>query len=48
MEDLLRSEGLYRITLGIETTPDEDKKKVKWENKNDQACGLQECPFFQI
>jgi hypothetical protein len=40
MEDLLRSKGLYRITLGIEATPDEDEKKVKWENKNDQAHGL--------
>ena len=40
MEDLLRSKGLYKITLGIETTPDDDKKKDKWENKNDQDHGL--------
>ena len=40
MEDLLRSKGLYRITLGIETAPDEDEKQAKWENKNDQAHGL--------
>jgi hypothetical protein len=40
MEDLLRSKGLYRITLGTETAPDEDEKKAKWENKNDQARGL--------
>ena len=33
MEDLLRSKGLYKITLGIETTPDEDEKKSKWEKK---------------
>ena len=40
MEDLLRSKGFYKITLGIETAPDDDEKKVKWENKNDQALGL--------
>ena len=31
MEDLLRSKGLYKITLGIETAPDEDEKKAKWD-----------------
>ena len=40
IEDLLRSKGLYKITLGTKTAPDEDEKKVKWENKNDQAHGL--------
>ena len=35
MEDLLRSKGLYRITLGTEATPDENEKQAKWENKND-------------
>ena len=40
MEDLLRSKGLYIITLGTEASPDEDEKQAKWENKNDQACGL--------
>ena len=40
MEDLLRSKGLYRITLGTEATPDEDEKQAKRENKNDQAHGL--------
>ena len=40
MEDILRSKGLYRITLGIETAQDDDEKKAKWENKNDQAHGL--------
>ena len=33
VEDLLRSKELYRITLGTETAPDGDEKKVKWENK---------------
>jgi hypothetical protein len=28
-EDLLRSKGLYRITLGNETTPTDADKKVK-------------------
>ena len=40
MEDLLRTKGLYRITLGTEVAPDEDEKQAKWENKNDQARGL--------
>ena len=40
MEDLLRSKGLYKITLGIETSPYEDENKAKWQNKNDQAHGL--------
>jgi hypothetical protein len=37
MEDLLRSKGLYRITLGKETTPSDDDKKAKWDNRNDKA-----------
>ena len=40
MEDLLRSKGLYRITLGTEVALDEDEKQVKWKNKNDQARGF--------
>ena len=40
MEDLLRSKGLYIITLGIETILDDEKKISKWDNKNDQAHGL--------
>ena len=40
MEDLLRSKGLYRITLGKETTPTDVDKKAKWDNRNDEACGL--------
>ena len=40
MKDLLRSKGLYKITLGTKTAPDEDENKAKWENKNDQAHGL--------
>ena len=33
MEDLLRSKGIYRITLGTEVGPDEDEKQAKWEKK---------------
>ena len=40
MEDLLRSKGLYRITLGTEAAPLDALKRVKWDNKNDSARGL--------
>jgi hypothetical protein len=40
MEDLLRSKGLYQITLGKEKEPTDDDKKVKWANRSDEAHGL--------
>jgi hypothetical protein len=40
MEDLLRSKGLYQITLGKEIEPIDVDKKFKWSNKNDVARGL--------
>jgi hypothetical protein len=40
MEDLLRSKGLYQITLGNEKEPIDVDKKVKWANRSDEACGL--------
>jgi hypothetical protein len=40
MEDLLRSKGLYRITLGKEKGPTDADKKYKWDNRNDEARGL--------
>ena len=40
MKDLLRSKGLYWITLGKELEPTDDEKKVKWDNRNDEARGL--------
>ena len=40
MEDVLRSRGLFRITSGKETEPTNDDKKIKWENRCDEACGL--------
>jgi hypothetical protein len=33
MENLLRSKGLYRITLGRKNAPDDYGKKPKWEKK---------------
>ena len=41
MENLLRSKGFYRITLGTKiASTDDEAKVVKWDNKNDQAHGL--------
>jgi hypothetical protein len=40
MEDLLRSKGLYQITLGKGTTPTDADKKSKWDNRNEEAHGL--------
>lgn len=40
MEDLLRSKGLYWITLGKEKEPIDDDTKSKWANRSDEACGL--------
>jgi len=40
MEDSLRSKGLYRITVGIDPTPLDNQRQVKWLNKNDEARGL--------
>ena len=40
MEDLLRSKGMYQITLGNEATPTDDNKKSKWDNRNEEARGL--------
>ena len=38
--DLLKSKGLYRIASGQETKPKDEDKVAKWENRQDQACGL--------
>jgi hypothetical protein len=40
MEDVLRSKGLYQITLGKEQEPTYDENKVEWDNKSDEAHGL--------
>jgi hypothetical protein len=50
MEDLLTSKGLYQITLGKETSPTDDDKKAKWDNRNDKACeliGISISPFLR-
>jgi hypothetical protein len=39
VEDVLRSKGLYQITLGKEKEPTNDEKRAKWDNKNGEACG---------
>ena len=39
MEDVLRR-GLFRINSSKETKPTDDDKKIKWENRCDEACGL--------
>jgi hypothetical protein len=40
MEDLLRSKGLYRITLGKEEESTDANTKFKWDNRNDEAHGI--------
>jgi hypothetical protein len=40
MEDLLRSNGLYRITLGKEKEPTNHDNKFKWANRSDESRGL--------
>ena len=40
MEDLLRSKGLYQITLEKEKEPIDDNKKVKWANRSGEPRGL--------
>ena len=40
IEDLLRSQMIYRKTLGKKTVLDDEKKIAKWDKKNDQAHGL--------
>ena len=40
MEDVLWSRGIFRITLGKETEPTDDDKKIKWANICDESHGL--------
>jgi hypothetical protein len=40
MEDVLKSKGVYHITLRKEKSPADDEKIFKWVNKNDGARGL--------
>jgi hypothetical protein len=36
----IKGKDLYQITMGKETTPTDDDKKAKWDNRNEEACGL--------
>ena len=38
--DLLRRKGLYNIALSQETKLNDEDKVAKWENRQDQECGL--------
>src|SRR5713101_19846 len=40
MEILLRAKGLYRVTMAIEAEPNAATKKIKWNNRRDEAYGL--------
>ena len=40
MEDVLRSKGLYQISLGKDQEPTDDDTYAKWANRNDEARGL--------
>ena len=40
MENVLRSRGLFRITLEKQTEPIDNDKKIKWANRCDEARGL--------
>ena len=48
MEDVLRGRGLFKITLGKEIEPTTDDKKIKWENRCDEAHGLIGCQYLLI
>ena len=37
---LLRSRGLYRVTLALENEPNAVIEKAKWHNRLDEAYGL--------
>ena len=40
MVDLLRSKGLYSVTIRTETKPTREFDKAKWLNRCDEAQGL--------
>ena len=40
MEILLRSKGLYKVTMETEVEPNAAAEKIKWRNKRDKAYGL--------
>ena len=40
MEILLRSKGLYRVTMETEADPNAAIEKIKWHNRRDETYGL--------
>ena len=40
MDILLRSKGLYRVTMETEADPNTTAKKIKWHKRRDEAYGL--------
>ena len=40
MEILMRSKGLYRVTMEIEAEHNAAAEKIKWHNRRDEAYGL--------
>jgi hypothetical protein len=46
MEDVLRSKGLYQITLGKEKKPIDVENKAKWDNKNGETRGIIRMSIF--
>ena len=48
MEDVLQSKGLFMTTSRKETEPTDDDKKIKWENRCDEAHGSIGCQYLLI
>ena len=40
MEILLRSKGLYRVTMATKAKSNAATEKIKWHNRRDEAYGL--------
>ena len=40
MEILLRSKGIYRVTMETKAEPNAAIEKIKWHNRRDEAYGL--------
>ena len=40
MDILMRSKGLYRVTMETEAKSNEVAKNIKWHNRRDEAYGL--------
>ena len=40
MDILMRSEGLFRVTMETKYDPNAATKKIKWKNRRDEVYGL--------